>query len=89
MIQIVKNGKTVATGQNLRAITRRAYKIGMDLITAQELRDDDNNYGAIVTFWFLDGSWAVVAFASYIVACEWIGKRQKRYDCGVNLYPVN
>lgn len=89
MIFIMKDGKTVATGKNLRAIVRRAYKIGMDLVTAQEIRDDDDCLGAIVTFWFLDGSWSIVSFADYRVACDYIAKRQRRWDCGVNLSPVN
>lgn len=86
MVHIIKDGKTAARSANLRGIITRARKVGVDLIGVDEIRGDE--WGAIVTFWFLDGSWSVVSFNDFTIARDWTTKRAKRYwDCAVNIRP--
>lgn len=86
MVHIVKDSKLVSSSKNLRGIIRYASKHGMDLVTVEEHRSQDEG-GAIVTFWFLNRAWSMVIFASYTVACEYVAKRQRRWDCAVNYRP--
>lgn len=84
-VQIYKQGAIVGRSRNLRGIADRARKVGLDAINITRVSaDDDLQIGAIVSFWFADGSWSVVNFADYTVASAYATKRQARWACTVS-----
>lgn len=85
MVEVIKNGKIVATSQNLRVITRyvnNSFDRAIDRVYIARNKDASGE----ITIHYRDGATCDTSFADYSVMVEWIKRKAHTSMESASLY---